>query len=137
MGSFASVSMPVNISSKLVSPLQPLVIIYNSWSLENLPTSYFLYALSTHLLSLYCIHLHMFIYCLRFLSFCRFPWSLVCTSRQPCLLELPFRSLKRTCLVHVAHHLYTSFAYCFLSRNNYLMSTKTSTQPFAPVPLTA
>lgn len=75
---FTSVSMLVNFSSNLVSPLRPLVSIYNSQSLGYCSILCFLCPFSTYLLNLYCINLRMFIYCLRFLNLCIFPSGVLC-----------------------------------------------------------
>lgn len=70
---FTSSSLLVNVDSNLVSPLWPLESIYNLGSLKHSPTLYFGCPLSIYLLPLYCITLHMLIYCLGFLHLCIFP----------------------------------------------------------------
>ena len=93
-GSFTSVSSRVNSPSSLVSPLWPLVSVYNSHSLEDCPTSYFLCP-HIYLLKLYCVNSHMLIFCLGPLSLRIVPRpSRVWLSphvRQQCLTQLSFQ----------------------------------------------
>lgn len=71
-GSFTSVSSLVTSPSSLVSPLWPLVSVYNSHSPEDCPTLYFLCP-HIYLLKLYCVNLHVLVYCLGPLNLRIFP----------------------------------------------------------------